>query len=160
MTREPSLLARSLRAVALAITMVALTTFSTVGYSAYVGVGSVIGTLGGDPQTPALAASTVVHGLDATVYLNVTLANEGLYPIELSMICLPQVDSRITCNSPTITVPPGESRTLSFEMTVENYSQVVTPNLRVDGQVKVSLDPFASVSARVDLGALAARGVG
>jgi hypothetical protein len=158
--REPSILARSLRAVGLVITLVALVTFSTVEYTAYAEVSNVINTVGGGPPTSAISAKTVVQGSAATVYLNVTLANKGLYPITLSLACLPPSGSGIACTSPSISVLPGQSQTLHFVMTVENYLQSAAGGLHVDGQVKVTLGPFASIAVTVDLGTLAAHGGG
>lgn len=158
MKREPSILASSLRAVALVITLVSLVTFSTVGYSAYVDVSNVINTVGGGSPTSAITANTVVQGSAATVYLNVTLANKGLYPISLSLTCLPPGASGITCTSPSIRVLPGQSQTLHFVMTVRNYPQFVAGGSHVDGQVVVALEPFASISVTVNLGTLVARG--
>ena len=158
MKREPSILAHSLRVVALIIILVSLVTFTTVGYSVYADVSSLTNTLGGRSPNSAINAKTVVKGSAATVYLNVTLANTGLYPTHLSLICLPPVESGITCTSPSITVLPGKSQTLHFMMTVENYPQSAAGGLHVDGQVEVALEPFASMNLTVDLGDLLARG--
>ncbi len=160
MKREPSILASSLRAVALIITLVSIVTLSTVGYSAYADVSSVTSTLGGGLPTTSITAETVVNGSAAIVYLNVTLANKGLYPISLSLTCLPTNGSGITCTSPSIMFLPGQSQTLHFVMTVENYSRFIARNMRVDGQVVVTLEPFASITVAVDLGTLVARGEG
>jgi hypothetical protein len=89
-----------------------------------------------------------------------TLANKGLYPIILSLTCIPTKESRIICTSPSITVLPGQSQTLRFVMTVENYTQSGAGSLRVDGQVEVALEPFASIAVAVDVGTLAAQGGG
>ena len=56
MKREPSILAHSLRAVALVITLVSLVTFSTVGYTAYADVSDVLNTVGGGAPTSAITA--------------------------------------------------------------------------------------------------------
>lgn len=158
MKREPSILAHSLRAVVLVITLVSLVTFSTVGYSAYADVSNVLNAVKSGSPTSAITAETVVQGSAATVYLNVTLANKGVYPVILSLTCLPPEKSGIACNSPSITVLPGQSQTLRFVMTVENYSQSAAGGLHVDGQVQVTLWPCASVAVAVDLGTLAAKG--
>jgi len=158
--RETSILARSLRAVALAITLVSLVTLSTVGYTAYADVSNVLNTVGGGGPTSAVTAKTVVRGSAAIVYLNVTLASKGLYPIILSLICLPPEGSGITCTSPSITILPGQSQTLHFMMTVENYTQSTAEGLHVDGRVEVGLEPFASIVVAVDLGSLVAQGGG
>jgi hypothetical protein len=156
--REPSILARSLRAVALVIILVVLVSFATVGYTVYADVSNVVNTVGGSAPTSLVAAKTVIQGSAAVFYLNVTLANKGLYPVALSMSCLPPVESGITCNSPSITVPSGQSQTLQFTMTVQNYSQIAAGGLHVDGQVVVALEPFASIAVAVNIGNLTARG--
>ncbi len=158
MKREPSILAHSLRVVALVIVLVSLVTFATVGYSVYADVSSLTNTLGGGSPTSAIAAKTVIQGSAAVVYLNVTLANTGLYPIILSLVCLPQAGNGVACTSPSITVLPGQSQTLHFMMTVENYSRSAAGGLHVDGRVGVALEPFASVNLTVDIGSLVARG--
>jgi hypothetical protein len=158
--REPSILARSLRAVTLVIALVSLITFSTVGYTVYADVSNVFNTVRGGAPTSAITAKTVVQDSAELVYLNVTLANKGLYPIILSLACLPPERNGITCTSPSITVLPGQSQTLHFMMTVENYSQSAAGGLHVDGQVVVALEPFASIAVTVDLGNLVAQGGG
>lgn len=158
MKREPSILARSLRAVALVITLVVVVSFATIGYTVYADVSNVVSTIGGGSQTSLVASKTVVQGSAAVDYLNVTLANKGLYPIALSLSCLSPAESGITCTSPSITVLPGQSQTLQFMMTVQNYSQIAAGGLHVDGQVVVALEPFASIAVAVDIGNLTARG--
>ena len=158
MKREPSILARSLRAVALVITLVVVVSFATIGYTVYADVSNVVSTVGGGAPTSLVVAKTVVQGSATVVYLNVTLANRGLYPIALSLSCLPPVESGITCTSPSITVLPGQSQTLQFMMAVQNYSQIAAGGLHVDGQVVIALEPFASVSVAVDIGNLTTRG--
>ncbi|MGD0396955.1 MAG: hypothetical protein ABSB26_08655 [Nitrososphaerales archaeon] len=160
MKHEPSILVSSLRAVALVITLVSIVTLTTVGYSAYADVSNVINTVGGGSPATTITSETVVQGSAATVYLNVTLANRGLYPVSLSLTCLPPGGSGIACTSPSIIFLPGQSQTLQFVMTVENYSQFVAGKMRVDGQVIVTLEPFASITVAVDLGTLVARGEG
>ena len=160
MKREPSILASSLRVVVLVIALVSLVTFSTVGYSAYADVSNIINTVGGGSPTSSITAEIVVQGSAAIVYLNVTLANRGLYPIALSLTCLPPSGSGIACTSPSIRVLPGQSRTLRFVMTVENYSQYAVGGMHVDGQVVVTLEPFASIALAVNLGTLVTQGGG
>ena len=146
--------------MALVITLVSLVTFSTVGYTVYADVSDTLNAVKGGTSTSAIAAKTVVQGSAAVIYLNVTLANKGLYPIVLSLTCLSPEESGITCTSPSITVLPGQSQTLHFMMTVKNYIQSATGGLHVDGQVKVTLEPFASIAVAVDLGSLIAQGGG
>ncbi len=160
MNHEPSILASSLRAVALVITVVSLVTLCTVGYSAYADASNIVNTVGGGSPTSAIATRIVIEGSAATVYLNVTLANKGYYPISLSLTCLPQSGSGISCTSPSIRVLPGQSQTLHFVMMVGNYPQFVAEGMHADGQVVVTLEPFASVTVAVNLGTLVTRGEG
>lgn len=146
--------------MAVAIALVSFVTFSTVGYTVYADVSNVLDTVGGGTPTSAITARTVAQGSAATVYLNVTLANKGLYPIILSLTCLPTKESGIICTSPSITVLPGQSQTLHFVMTAENYTQSAARGLHVDGQVEVTVEPFGSIAVAVDLGALIAQGGG
>ena len=158
MKREPSILAGSLRAVALVITLVVLVSFVTIGYTVYADVSNVVNAVGGGAPTSLIAAKAVAQGSATVFYLNVTLANKGLYPVGLSLSCLPPEESGITCTSPSITVPPGQSQTLQFTMTVQNYSQIAAGGLHVEGQMVVSLEPFVSIAVAVDLGNLTMRG--
>jgi len=155
---EPSILSHSLRAVALVITLVSLVTFATVGYSVYAVASNVTNTLGGSSHTPAITAKVVVSGSVATAYLNVTLTNNGFYPIALSLDCSPPAGSGISCTNSLVRIDPGQTQTLNFAMTVENYSQYAPEGIHVDGLVQATLEPFASVNMTVDLGTLLTRG--
>ena len=158
MKREPSLIAHSFRALALVIMLVSLVAFSTVAYTAYADVSNVLDTVGNNTHTAAISSRTVVEGSGATVYLNVTLSNKGLYPIELSMACLPASGSGIACTSPSVTILPGQSQTLHLVMTIASYSQVLGGGLHVNGRVEAILEPFASINMTFDLGGLVAVG--
>ncbi len=158
MKREPSPLGNSLRSVALVITLVSFVTFSTIGYSAYADLTNVLNTVHSGASSPAISSRTVIQGSAANVYLNVTLENGGLYPVALSLSCSPSAGSGTSCNSPTINVMPGQSQTLHFVMTLQNYSQSLADGLQIDGQVQVSLEPFASVNVSVNLGSLISGG--
>jgi hypothetical protein len=147
-----------LRAATLVITLMVVVSFATIGYTVYADVSNVVSTVESGGPTPLVASKIVVQGSTTVDYLNVTLANKGLYPIVLSLSCLSPVESGITCTSPSITVLPGQSQTLQFRMTVENYSQVAAGGLHVNGQVVVALEPFASIAVTVDLGNLTALG--
>jgi len=156
--REASILAHSLRAVALVITTVSLVTFVTAGYSAYAEVSNVTSILGGSSPTSAIVAKIIVHASATFIYLNVTLENKGFYPINLTLSCRQPVTDGIACTSPSITVLPGQSQTLHLMITVANYSQLPVESLQVSGQMKVALEPFGSVTLTVNLGTLIARG--
>lgn len=158
MNREPSILASSLRAVALVITLAVFISLVTIGYTVYADVPNVVNAVRGGAPTSLVATKAVVQGSATVFHLNVTFSNKGLYSIALSLSCLPPEESGISCTSPSITVPPGQSQTLQFTMTVQNYSQIAAGGLHVDGQMVVSLKPFISIAVAVDIGNLTAQG--
>ena len=144
--------------MALAITLVVLVSFATVGYTVYADVSNVVNTVGGSAATSLVTTTTVVQGSATVFYLNVTLTNTGLYPIIITLVCQSSAGIQIVCTSPSVTVLPRQSQTLHFIMTAQNYSQSAAGGLHVDGQMEVVLEPFASVNLTVDLGTLVARG--
>ena len=158
MKREHTTAARSLRAVALAITLVSVVTFAAVGYSAYADVSSVLNV--SQTGSPAISARTVTQGDTATVYVNVTISNEGLLPLEVAISC--QGGAGIACVTGSVTVPPGQRGTLTFQMTIEGASQFSSnPSaLHINGTIRAELVPFAALSASLDLGSLFTPGGG
>jgi hypothetical protein len=155
--------ARSLRAVGLAITLVSVVAFSTIVYSAYADVSTIFSTLGSGSGSSAIAAREVVRGSTATVYLNVTMQNKGLYPVMMAISCLDSQGAKVTCNSPSVTVAPGTKQTLHFVMAINDFRTqggTSNNNIHVNGTVLLALDQFASISIAVDLGSLAHQGGG
>jgi hypothetical protein len=154
--------ARSLRAVGLAITLVSLVAFSTLIYSAYTDVTTIFSTLGSGSGSSAITARELVQGSTATIYLNVTMQNKGLYPIMMAISCPNSQGANVTCNSPSITVAPGMNQTLHFVMAIKDFSQTQggTSNIHVNGTVLLALEQFASITVAVDLGSLAHQGGG
>lgn len=159
MKREPSTVAPSLRAVSLAVTLVSIVAFSTMAYSAYADYSGVLGVLGQSSGSPAIATRTVVQGTSATVYLNVTIPNDGLYPLGVGLSCIsPGGSNQVSCSSASVTVPPGGQETLRFAMTVQNVNASSSSGIQAKGNLSLSLVPFASLNIVVDLGSLAAQG--
>jgi hypothetical protein len=155
--------ARSLRAVGLAITLVSLVAFSTIIYSAYTDVSTIFSTLGSGSGSSAIAAREVVQGSTATIYLNVTMQNKGLYPIMMAISCLNSQGANVTCNSPSVTVAPGMKQTLHFVMVISGFSRTqggTSNNIHVNGTVLLALEQFASITIAVDLGSLVQQGGG
>ena len=152
MKTERSTAARSLRAVALAITLVSVVTFSAVIYSAYTDVSSILNV--SKQGSPAITARTVIQGSSATVYVNATLSNGGFFPLSVSLSCK-SAQPNVTCTPGSISVAPGQSATLRFQMTVADISQISSSTgLKVNGTLEASLVPFASVSVAFNLGSL------
>jgi len=150
--RETSTAARSLRAVGLTITLVTIVTFAALGYSAYQDVQGVFSAFGGSTSHPAVTGRTVYQQGGAVLHLNVTLRNNGLFPLALSLSCANGTGTAISCSSSSANIAPGETKTLHFSMTVANVTQSTTSNVHVQGVFSAGLEPFVSISASVDLG--------
>lgn len=159
MKREHTTAAGSLRAVALAITVVSVVTFVAVGYSAYSDVSGVQNV--SQSGSHAVTARTVTQGNSATVYINATIANGGLLPLMVSLSCQGSQPG-VSCTTGSVTVSPGENGTLRFQMTVANVSQFGSnlSGLHVNGTLMGELIPFASISVTFDLGSLLGSGGG
>ncbi len=146
-----------MRAVSLAITLVSIVTFATVAYSAYSDYSGVIDI--SRAGTAAVTSKTVVQGTSATVYLNATIPNKGLLPIQVSIACS-QNQSGITCLTANMTIGPGQVETVHFQMTIANFASLQSNpgGFHVNGTLKVELVPFASISASIDIGTLVHQG--
>jgi hypothetical protein len=151
--REESTVSSSLRAVSLVILLVSVVAFSTIVYSAYVDYNGVVGAVGTSQATPAVSVKTVVEGTTTSVYLNITLPNDGLYDIRIGLSCLTNTSSDVTCSDASVVIPPGEEQTLRFTMTAENQQGVLPSGVK--GNLSLSLVPFASLNLVVNLSSLA-----
>lgn len=144
-----------MRLVGIAITLVAITVVSTLGYSVYADVHGVISALGGK----GLAATrTVSSGESATFVINITIPNAGLYPVSLSISCSPPPGSQFSCSPADVTIPPGQTGVLVFSVTDNNITAATSPGASFPANATVSLDPFASISIGFNLGSLLSQG--
>lgn len=158
MKTEHTTAAGSLRAVALAITVVSIVTFVAVGYSAYSDVSGVISV--SRSGSSAVTAKTVTSGNSATLYLNASIANGGLLPLKVSLSC--QSQPNITCTPGSLTLAPGQSGVLKFQLTIANATQFGSnpSSLHINGTLIAELVPFATLTVGVDLGSLLSGGGG
>jgi len=149
---------RSLRGVSLAITLLSLIIFSTLAYSAYEDTQGILKISANASATPAIVAVTSYNGTTATVKMNITLNNEGLYPLQFSVACVQTPGGfNATCSLPQATIQPGQSMTVSFTMTVDGVSQQSGVEGRpVEADFDVALQPFASLQISANLGGLVA----
>jgi hypothetical protein len=156
--RERSTAARSLRAVALVITLVTIVTFSTIAYSAYDDLTGVIGSLSGkSPGTPGSVRHTV-SGNTESVEANFTVPNGGLYPLRLQVSCSSPSDLQISCQRVDATIAPGQTQEVTLLISAKNLTRlenaVATRGaIHLDVNISVSLEPFATLSVGLDLGA-------
>ena len=156
MKHEPSTAARALRAVSLAITLVSIVTFATIAYSAYADVSSVLSTLssGGSQGT---GSSLAVSGDTATLAVNFSIQNSGLYPLLISLSCQPGPSLPVSCANVSLSIPAGSTQVARLVVTVSSLSKLQsvassgTP-IHLNATADVSLQPFASLSASFDLG--------
>jgi hypothetical protein len=156
---EPSISSSSLRAVALAITLVSVVTFSSVLYSAYADFNGIVNNV----QTGShnITVTPVTSGNSATLYVNATIPNDGLFPLTVSITCS-SVQPGITCNQASITVPPKLAGELKFQVAVADVSELQNglSGLHVNGTITAELVPFASISATIDVGSFLRQGGG
>ncbi len=154
MKQETSPVGSSLRAATLAITLVSIVTFSTVLYSAYAEVQGVMGVLGQNSGNGVISTRTTTQNESATLYVNATLPNRGLYPLRVALSCSPAQSTNVTCQPGVVTIAPGSTGTLRFSLTSPNLSRI---GAAVPANFSVELEPFASISVSVDLSSLANR---
>ena len=146
MKREPSPAASSLRAAALAITAVVLIAFATIAYSFYADYTAVAGSLGPNGRPTGISSNTVVQGTSATVYINATIPNDGLYPLAVGISCFPSNGTiTVTCSNQEVTVSPGDVQTLRFRMDLVNLSLTEPNNLSVKANVTLAIEPFVTL---------------
>ncbi len=109
--------------------------------------------------TSAVTAKTVLQGSSATVFLNVTVPNRGLLPLQASITCYPN-QTDVSCVPANMTIGPGQVGTLHFRMTVSNYAQLEENpgGLRANGTLSFVLVPFAGISVSVNLGSMVHQG--
>jgi len=147
---ERTTAARSMRAVALAITLVSVVTFAAVGYSAYSDFNGFISNF--RTGSTGISARTVAQGQAATLYVNATVPNDGLFPLSVSISCTAP-PAGVTCTSSSLTIPPSTSGVLRFQISIANVTELQNAaGLHLNGTAVAGLVPFASISITVDLG--------
>jgi hypothetical protein len=147
---------RSLRAVGLAITLVSIVTFSTLGYTIFADVQGFVGTLQSGPGS-ALSGSAVLQGSILLLDLNATVQNQGLYPLSITLSCpSTQQQEGATCTTAHATIPPGQTSTLVFRMAIPNGTVYTSgaKQLHINVSAAFALEPFASITVTKDLGTL------
>jgi hypothetical protein len=153
---EQSTAGRSLRGVSIAITVLSIVIFATIAYSAYEDSVGILGIFGAGSQTPAITARAVYQGSTAVVSVNITLHNNGLYPLDISISCVQTPGGlNATCNQPGTTIAMSQTETLHFTMMVTGVSpQTGAGGRPIDADVNVTLDPFVSLEVTANLGGL------
>jgi hypothetical protein len=150
---EKSTVARSIRAVSLAIFLVTAVTLAAIAWSAYQDYGSL--TSVSKDGTSTASSKTVMTGNTARFFLNVSVSNKGLLPFRAELSC-PYYQLHVTCTPTSVNLSPGKSGTLHFVIAVDNYTELLSGNggLHMNGTISFALVPFASLSVNVDLGSL------
>ncbi|GEM_PF-3765690 len=103
---------RALQLVSLTLTVVTITAVATVAYSGYVEINYLQS--GFQPEKPPFRFE-LVNGQQSLV-LDLTLPNQGLYPLELSVgaAFMYKNDVIASAQSPVVTIAPRSNGTLSF----------------------------------------------
>jgi hypothetical protein len=156
--REPTIVTRSLRAVGLAITLVSIVTFSTIGYTVFADAQAFLGSLQSGPGH-TISSAYRFQGSNLLLDLNATVQNQGLYPLSITLSCSPVQQEGVSCSSAQATIPPGQTSTLVFRIMVPNATEytnaVQSPKqLHINGTATFALEPFASITINSDYGNL------
>ncbi len=156
MKREPSTAARALRAVSLVITLVSVVTVGTMAYSAYVDVNGFISNISSS-SGQGLTNHVVVTGNTATLDLNYSVQNSGLYPLSIALSCQPNPSVPVSCSGVSVSIPAGSTQDVSLALTVSDLTklQAMTSSgspLHLNATADISLQPFATLSLQIDLG--------
>ena len=142
----------ALRGVTIAIALVVILAVGTVAYSAYEDYSAVRPELTGGSSQPV--GKITQSGNTATVSLNFTIPNGGLYTLNVTLSC-DNTNPDVVCQTGHVSVPPGGQEVLRFRMTITNIQQyVASGDRRINGTVAMALEPFVSITLGTDLGGL------
>jgi hypothetical protein len=139
----------ALRAVTVTIFAVVLLILGSVVYSAYEDYSALRTELA--PGGGGSAGQVSMQGSSEAVSINITIPNRGLFPLHVEVSCDPG-DANVVCQSANVNILPGQDGVLKFRMTVVDLAKFASSDRRINGTVAISLDPFASLSAGVNLG--------
>jgi len=143
----------AIRGFSIALAVIIVLAFGTVFYSAYVDYRGI----SNDASNPAFhSVVRTMDGNSETVAVNLTVPNQGLYALQVSVACPePDVAAGVSCQHASVTVPAGQTRTLEFRITVANLARFESSlSQQINGSVSIEIMPFASVSLNYDLGSL------
>jgi len=140
----------ALRGVTVAIALGVLLVIGTVAYSGYEDYTAVKAELAGGPHQAVGAA--VLRGSTETVSINITVPNNGLYPLNVTLTC-DYPTPNIVCQRASVDVSPGGQGVLRFTMTVLDISQFEdSGNQVVNGTVAISMAPFVGLTVGTNFG--------
>ncbi len=146
----------ALRAVTATIAIVVLIVIGTIAYSAYEDYNAIRSELAGGAH-PAVAKA-VTQGSSEIVSINVTFANRGLYPLNVSLSCT-YPTSDVVCQTSSVAVPAGQTGTLHFKMTVVDAAQFLnSSNHTINGTVAIEMQPFVKLTVETDFGGFVSSG--
>ena len=140
----------ALRGVTVAIAVIVLLVIGTVAYSAYEDYTAVKAELAGGNQQAVGAA--VLRGSTETVSINITVPNNGLYPLNVTLSC-DYPTTNVVCQGTSVDVSPGGQGVLRFRMTVLDLSVFEgSDNKVINGTVAISMTPFVGLTVGTDFG--------
>ncbi len=138
----------ALRGATIGIALLVLIVVGTIAYSAYEDYDAIRSELAGGSH-PAVA-HPVFQGGAETVTVDVTVANRGVYTLNVTMGCS-YPTSNVVCQTGNLAVPPGQTGTLQFTIIVTNLSQYeASSSHAINGTVRVQMQPFVTLSIDTD----------
>jgi len=140
----------ALRGVTVAVAVVVLLVVGTVAYSAYEDYTAVKAELAGGSQQAIGAA--VLRGPMESVSINITVPNNGLYPLNVTLSC-DYPTPNVVCQGTSVDVSPGDQGVLRFRMTVLDVSEFEgSGDTMINGTVSISMAPFVGLTVGTDFG--------
>ena len=142
----------ALRGVTVAIALIVLLVAGTVVYSAYEDYSAVRAELARGSQEAV--GEAVLLGSAEVVSINITIPNNGLYPLNVTLTCSYPTPN-VVCQRTSVDVAPGEGGILRFRVTVSDLSQFESSgNQVINGTVAISMMPFISLTVGTNFGGL------
>lgn len=148
----------ALRGVTITISVIVIIVIGSVAYSAYEDYQGIRTELvPGSNQAKGVA---MVQGSSEVVSINITVPNNGLYVLNVTVTC-DSKNPNVVCSPSQVVLPGGQQGVLRFKMTVLNIQQfAASPDHRINGTVAIKMVPFAGLSLGVDLGGFVKTGAG
>ncbi len=147
----------SLRGVTIAIALVVILVVGTVIYSAYEDYTALRAELSGGSRP--VTGTAVPQGSGEIISINITVANAGLFTLNVTMGCT-YPNSVVVCQTSGVSVPAGQTDVLQFTMFVSNLPVYESfGDHRINGTVDISMSPFVSLDIGTDFSGFVDAGV-
>jgi hypothetical protein len=146
-----------IRAVTISIAIVVVLVVGSVVYSGYAEYRSVTSEF---KQGQGGVVGETVQGAGAVFSANITIPDQGVYPITATISCGQSESSfNVYCQPASVTVQPGQTGVLRLQIHVQDLTAYEnSANRRVNGTLAINMPPFVSLAVATDLSSLIQQG--